>query len=208
MDSASEDRTSTTLLGRLRRAPTDQAAWAEFVERYGPKIYGWCRQAKLQETDARDATQDVLVKLAQKMCTFAYYPAGSFRGWLRTLTHHACADLLDSRKRPGTGSGDSRILELLESVAAREDLVKQLDEVFDRELLEEAMARVRLRVEPHTWEAFRLLALEGCSGAQAAAALGMKVATALVAKSKVQKLIRAELRKLDGGNRPTGKNTA
>jgi RNA polymerase sigma-70 factor (ECF subfamily) len=201
MDSASEARTSTSLLGRLRNAPTDQAAWAEFVERYGPKIYGWCRQWKLQEADARDATQDVLARLAEKMCTFAYDPAGSFRGWLRTLTQHACADLLENRKRPGTGSGDSRVLELLESVAAREDLVKHLDEVFDRELLEEAMARVRLRVEPRTWEAFRLLALERYSGAQAAAALGMKVATALVAKSKVQKLVRAELRKLEGSDR-------
>ena len=199
MDSASEARTSTTLLGRLRNAPTDQAAWAEFVERYGPKIYGWCRQWKLQEADARDATQDVLARLAEKMCTFAYDPAGSFRGWLRTLAYHACVDLLQNRKR-GTGSGDSRILELLESVAAREDLVKHLDEVFDRELLEEAMARVRLRVQAHTWEAFRLLTVEGCSGAEAATALGMKVATALVAKSKVQKLVRAELRKLNGSD--------
>jgi RNA polymerase sigma-70 factor (ECF subfamily) len=201
MESASEDRTSTTLLGRLRRLPTDQAAWAEFVERYGPKIYSWCRQWKLQEADARDATQDVLTRIAQKMRGFAYDPAGSFRGWLRSLTQHACADLIESRKRPGAGSGDSRILGLLESMAAREDLVKQLDKVFDRELVEEAMARVRLRVEPHTWDAFRLLALEGCSGAQAAAALGMKVATALVAKSKVQKLVRAELRKLEGPDR-------
>jgi RNA polymerase sigma-70 factor (ECF subfamily) len=86
----------------------------------------------------------------------------------------------------------------LELVAAREDLVKHLDEVYDRELLEEAMARVRLRLEARTWDAFRLLALEGRSGAEAAAALGMKVATALVARSKVQKLIRAELRKLEG----------
>jgi RNA polymerase sigma-70 factor (ECF subfamily) len=208
MDSAPEDRTSTTLLGRLRHAPTDQAAWAEFVERYGPMIYRWCRQWKLQEADAQDATQDVLARLAEKMRTFAYDSAGSFRGWLRTLTHHACADLLENRKRPGTGSGDSRILELLESVAAREDLVKHLDEVFDRELLEEAMARVRLRVEAHTWEAFRLLALEGCSGAQAAAALGIKVATALVAKSKVQKLVRAELRKLEGSDPAAREATA
>jgi RNA polymerase sigma-70 factor (ECF subfamily) len=198
MDSASDDRTSTTLLGRLRQAPSDQGAWTEFVERYGPTIYGWCRKQKLQEADAHDATQDVLLKLGQKMRSFAYDPAGSFRGWLRRITQHACADLLESRKRPGRGSGDSRILELLESVAARDDLVKHLDEVFDRELLEEAMARVRLRVETRTWEAFRLLALEHCSGAEAAAALGMKVATALVAKSKVQKLLRAELRKLEG----------
>ena len=42
MDSAPEAPTSTTLLGRLRHAPADQAAWSEFVDRYGPKIYRWC----------------------------------------------------------------------------------------------------------------------------------------------------------------------
>jgi RNA polymerase sigma-70 factor (ECF subfamily) len=208
MGSDPDDRTSTTLLGRLRQAPSDPAAWTEFVQRYGPTIYTWCRQRKLQEADARDVTQDVLLKLGQKMCTFAYDPTRSFRGWLRRLTQHACAELLEHRSRPGKGSGDSRILELLKSVAARDDLVKHLDEVFDRELLEEAMARVRLRVEARTWEAFRLLALERCSGPQAAAAVGMKVATALVAKSKVQKLLRAELRKLEGSDPDAREATA
>jgi RNA polymerase sigma-70 factor (ECF subfamily) len=198
MDRGSETRTSSTLLDRLRRAPVDQTAWAEFVDRYGPRIHGWCKRWKLQEADTQDITQDVLVKLADKMRTFAYDPARSFRGWLKTLTQHACIDLLDSRKRRAVGSGDSRVLELLQSVKAREDLVQRLDEAFDRELLEEAMARVQQRVEARTWDAFRLLALEGCSGAQAAAALGMKVPTVLVARSKVQKLIRAELHKLEG----------
>jgi hypothetical protein len=40
----SDSRTSITLLGRLRQAPAEQAAWSEFVERYGRKIYGWCRR--------------------------------------------------------------------------------------------------------------------------------------------------------------------
>ena len=52
MDSSSDSRTSPTLLAWLQRAPTDQAAWGEFVERYGTRIYGWCRQWKLQEADA------------------------------------------------------------------------------------------------------------------------------------------------------------
>jgi len=198
MDSASEVRTSPTLLGRLRQAPADQAAWAEFVERYAPKIYGWCRRWHLQEADAQDATQTVLVKLAEKLRTFAYDPAGSFRGWLRTLTHHACSDLLHSRRRPGRGSGDSQVLELLQTVEARADLVEHLEEEFDRELLEEAMARVRLRVAPHTWDAFRLTALEGWPSARAAAELHMKVAAVFVAKGRVQKMLQAEAQRLEG----------
>jgi RNA polymerase sigma-70 factor (ECF subfamily) len=89
------------------------------------------------------------------------------------------------------------VLEALHAVEAREDLLRRLDDEFDRELFDEAMARVRLRVEPRTWDAFRLLSLEGCSGAQAAEKLGMKVATVFVAKSKVLRMLQEETRSLD-----------
>ena len=197
MERTEDSPTRASLLVRLRDAPTDQAAWREFVRRYGGQIYGWCRHWDLQEADALDVTQDVLLKLADKMRTFAYDPSRSFRGWLRTLTHHAWRDFLDGRRRPGGGSGDTDVLRALAGVEARDDLLRQMEEEFDRELLEEAMGRVRLRVQPHTWEAFRLLAVEGLSGAEAARKLGMKVATVFVARSKVQKMIQEEVRRLD-----------
>jgi RNA polymerase sigma-70 factor (ECF subfamily) len=51
---------------------------------------------------------------------------------------------------------------------------------------------------PRTWEAFERTAVQGPSGAEAALAPGMKVATVFVARSKVQKMIQEELRKLEG----------
>ena len=106
-------RTSVTLLGRLREDPKDQSAWSDFVARYQPKILQWCRGWGLQESDAKDVTQAVLLKLSRLMATFAYDPSRSFRGWLKTLTHHAWRDLVAERKRGGIGSGDSRMGELL-----------------------------------------------------------------------------------------------
>jgi RNA polymerase sigma factor (sigma-70 family) len=197
MDSAGEPRTSPSLLGRLQQAPADQSAWVEFVDRYGRKIYGWCRQWGLQDADAQDVTQMVLARIADKMRAFAYDPARSFRGWLRTLSHHAWSDFLEGRRRGGLASGDTDVLDRLHSVEAGDDLARQLDEECERDLLEQAMARVRLRVEARTWDAFRLLALDGRSGAEAAQQLGMKVATVFVARSKVQRMIQEEARKLD-----------
>ena len=204
MDGGSEPRTSPTLLGRLQQAPADQSAWAEFVDRYGRKIYGWCRHWGLQDADAQDVTQMVLARIADKMRVFAYDPARSFRGWLRTLSHHAWSDFLDGRRRAVLASGDTDVLDLLNSTEAGDDLARQLDEECERDLLEQAMVRVRLRVEPRTWDAFRLLALEGRSGAEAAAQLGMKVSTVFVARSKVQRMIQEEARKLDGPEQEEG----
>jgi RNA polymerase sigma-70 factor (ECF subfamily) len=186
-----------TLLGRLRAAPDDPAAWAEFVASYGRKVHLWCRAWGLQEADAQDVTQNVLLKLAGRMRDFAYDPGKSFRAWLKTLAHHAWQDFLTAQRKPGRGTGDDAVLERLAAVAAGDDLVRRLDEAFDQELLQEAAARVRLRVEPRTWEAFRLLAVEGLAGAEVAAELGMKVATVFVARSKVQRMLREEVARLD-----------
>ncbi len=193
----SPSRTSASLLGRLHRAPDDPAAWDEFVQRYGLKIYQWGRQWGLQDADAEDVTQNVLLEIARKMRTFTYDPARSFRGWLKTLTHAAWCHLLESRRRRPPGSGDKHIHELLETIAARDQLVERLQEQYDHELLAEAEVRVRLRVDAPTWEAFRLLAIEGQSGAEAAAQLGMSVGTVFKCKSRVQKMLRDEVAKLD-----------
>jgi len=140
MTNVSLPTTRLTLLDLLRQDPSDQAGWDEFVERYGRHIYRWCRQWKLQDADAKDVTQNILVKLTQK-----------------------------------------------------------LEEAFDLELLEAAKVRVRLRVAPHTWEAFRLMALESLPVAEVAARVHLQVAMVYVAKSKVQKMLQEEIGKLESG---------
>ena len=192
--------TPVSLLSRLCRDPNNPGAWEEFVQHYGPKVLLWCRHWGLQRADAEDVTQDVLLDVAQKMQTFRYDPARSFRAWLKTLAHGAWCDWLKRRSRQAQGTGDSRVLELLQTTAARDDLVRKLEEGYDAELLETAGVRVRLRVGPRSWEAFRLLAFEGKSGAEAAAQLGMTVGAVFMAKSRVQKMLREEIRKLEEGN--------
>src|SRR5438034_7196871 len=143
--------TRVTLLTRLRQDPSDQSGWDEFVERYGRHIYRWCRQWKLQDADAEDVTQNILIKLSQKLRAFAYDPSLSFRGWLKTVAHHAWRDFEDSRRRAQPAAGDSQVRERMLTLEAREDLAQKLEEAFDLELLEAAKVRVRLRVAPHTW---------------------------------------------------------
>jgi len=96
--------------------------------------------------DAEDVTQTVLAKLTEAMRDFRYDPSRSFHAWLKTITRRAWSDLVAHRHRA--------------------DLERQLEEAFDRELLEVATLRVQQRVAPRTWEAFRLMALEGLPGAE------------------------------------------
>jgi RNA polymerase sigma-70 factor (ECF subfamily) len=200
MSADESSATSLTLLGRLRRNSNDQEAWAAFVERYGRKVYAWCRHWGLQEVDCQDVTQEVLLELTRQMSTFEYEPTGSFRAWLKTVAYRAWCDFLSARQRTRASGGDNVALDRLASPAAGEDLVRQMDEECERELLEQAMARVRLRVQPHTWQAFVLTALEGHSGAEVATRLQMQVGAVYVARSKVQKMLQEEVQRLEKGS--------
>jgi RNA polymerase sigma factor (sigma-70 family) len=199
MDPASANATDISLLMRVGRDPGNKGAWRDFVERYGRQVFLWCRHWQLQEADAEDVTQNVLLILAEKMREFRYDPNGSFRAWLKTVAHHAWSKHVAGQSRPGRGSGDSAVLPVLASLAARDDLATRLEEEFDRELLDLAMLRVAQRVEAHTWNAFQLLAINGVSGAEAAAQLGMQLGMVYVAKGRVQKLLQEEIRLLERG---------
>jgi RNA polymerase sigma factor (sigma-70 family) len=188
--------TSLTLLERVQKLPADREAWDEFVRRYHPMIRAWCLKWGLQVFDAHDVAQDVLVKLLAAMRTFQYDPARSFHAWLKTVTQHALSHFSAGRRRePGQIGPDIPIAELVD---ARNDLEQGLESLFDRDLIAIAMRRVEKRVKPVTWDAFRLAALEGLTGQDAARRLGIPVAHVFVARNRVQKLLQEEIRIMKG----------
>jgi RNA polymerase sigma factor (sigma-70 family) len=202
-DKAPDSSTRVSLLIRVAQlGPIDQQAWREFVTYYGAKMYQWCQGWGLQDADAQDVTQQILLKLASILRTFTYDPARSFRAWLRTLTHHAWHDVLTVQHRAIPGSGDSGVVQRLLSIPARDDFCQRLEEAFDHELLQQAIDEVRTRVQPATWEAFRLTAFENIPPIEVACRLNKKVATVYMLRSKVQKMLRAELQRLGGKDAP------
>jgi RNA polymerase sigma-70 factor (ECF subfamily) len=205
MAEGSELRTGTTLLVLLRDF-TDEA-WRGFVDRYGPPLYRWCRGWRLQEADAQNVTQEVLLKLYQKLRSFTYNrAAGTFRAWLKTVAHHAWQDYLDAQRRLGAkGAACSGVVEALNAAPAGVDLAEALAAEFDLELLDEAKARVRLQVSDRDWLIFQELALHGRSGAEVAAEHGIAVATVFMIRSRVQQKLKDTVRALEeGGPRARG----
>ncbi len=192
MESSSDSGTRISLLHRLRDNAHDQRAWQDFVDHYGPRIHAWCLRWHLQEADAQDVTQNVLLKLARHLQSFQYDASRSFRSWLKTVTHHAWFDFLEANRR-NRSAQDSAVLASLE---ARQDLEQRLAEGYDQERLQAAMNHARCRVAPQTWAAFQLTALEGLSGAEAAERIPMAVSQVFVAKRRVQKMIQDELQRL------------
>jgi RNA polymerase sigma-70 factor (ECF subfamily) len=194
----SDSRTQRTLLERLAQAGDgNQAAWAEFIDRYGRKIYGWCLRWGLRREDAQDVTQVVLLKLVRRMKDFTYDPTRRFRAWLKTVTHHAWRDFVDGRHSTPIARGGDAGWAQLQCLAARDDLSRELEGLFDLELLETAMQRVRQRAAPHTWMAFSMTAVEGIPAPEVARRLGMKVSRVWAARSVIQQRLQEECRRLE-----------
>jgi RNA polymerase sigma-70 factor (ECF subfamily) len=196
--------TSLTLLRQLGD-PGNERAWWTFLERYQPLIYGWCRRWGLGHTDAEEVSAAVLAKLVELMRTFVYDPRQCFRGWLKTVVHNEVRSRWRQvARRPGDrGSGDPKVHKQLEAVEAPGgvgDLVEELDGTMQRDLrrAQRVTARVRERVQPHTWQAFWLTAIEKESASEVAGKLGMTVAAVYMAKSGVSQKLREEGAKLLG----------
>src|SRR5437660_10001 len=84
--------TRASLLSRLRK-DDDPEAFTEFANHYRAFILAWCRKAGLQEANAEDLAQQILLRLWKLMKRFVYDPErGRFRDWLKTVIRRAIAD--------------------------------------------------------------------------------------------------------------------
>ncbi|TWU56969.1 ECF RNA polymerase sigma factor SigE [Rubripirellula tenax] len=193
------DETSPTLLGRLAAGPSDDA-WNEFVEQYAPAVHAWAWQSGLQESDAADVTQEVLMKLLEKMQTFRYdRSVGSFRGWLKTVTVNAAKDLGRRISRLPDGPAG---LSSVGDPKSWDDLSRRIDEEYQRQLVRQAEQLVRTRVNEQQWMVYELLVQQECSASDVAKQLEMKLADVYVAKSRLLKRLRdvvTTLESIDAG---------
>ncbi|MFK7820786.1 MAG: RNA polymerase sigma factor [Planctomycetaceae bacterium] len=191
--------TSATLLLRLQDIE-DHDAWTAFVETYAPVVFSWCRRFRLQDSDAADVTQDVLVKLMRSMQEFRYEPGkGRFRGWLKTVTANTIRDLSRSfeQRTRATGSKDTQaLLNSLQAPNAIDALVTDLEARHQRELLEQAATAVQPRVKQHTWEAWKRTSMERVPASEVASQLGIAIGDVYVARSRINKMLTEEVQKL------------
>jgi len=189
--------TSVSLLERLRLHP-DAAAWRELVDLYTPLIRGWLRRHAVSEADADDLTQEVMAVVVRELPHFQHNQRrGAFRNWLRTITAHRLRASWRDRKSLPEATGDSDFLKMLDQL---EDPASDLSRLWEREHDRHVARRLLELIEPHfeasTWQAFRRVVLDGCKAAAVAEELGLSVNAVLLAKSRVLRRFREEMRGL------------
>src|SRR4051812_90823 len=182
--------TSLTWLGRLATAPSGPD-WRRLVDGYAPLLRGWLARAGVPASEYDDLVQEVLLVVFRRVAEFDRRGAGAFRGWLRgVLANHVRKYFRD---RPAASAVDPDELAADDSV-----LAKAWDREHDEYLAARALRAVEGDFTPATWQAFRRQVFARRTAADAAAELGLSVNAALLAKSRVLKRLREELRGLVG----------
>lgn len=198
-----EPETRPSLMLRLRD-PGDQQAWAEFVAIYEPLLLRLMRSRGLQEADARDVTQQVIVAVMQAVD--AWQPDGraaSFRRWLFGIARRLALKCLQrgipARGPARRGAGGTDMLELLNNLPEPEArTVSAFEDEYRTQIFQWAAARVRDDFRETTWRAFWQTCVLGQPVADVAEALGTTAGNVYVARSRVIARLRQCIEEFEG----------
>ena len=202
MKSAISD-TRHSLLLRLPD-PHDIAAWDQFVAIYQPLVFRLARSKGFQEADAHDIVQEVLLAVAKAIDRWEPDPAkGRFRDWLFRIARNLMINFLTRRKYQSL-AGSECIAELIDLQPQTTEFDTEVTREFELEYRREqfwlAADMVRQQVKLHTWEAFRLTAIEEVSIAKVAKQLNMKEGSVVVARCRVLARLRKAVAELETHN--------
>ncbi|MFO0831883.1 MAG: sigma-70 family RNA polymerase sigma factor [Phycisphaerales bacterium] len=177
--------THASLLARLGQSLDGgaDAAWREFVDRYGELIRGFCRSRNVLGADCDDVVQEVLLSLAKAMPGFRYDPAkGKFRSYLKTVTLHAIFRK-SGQKHRGEALAD---VEALTHAAAADDVVDATwEQEWRRYHLRRAMQVIDAEFSSRDRAAFSRYAVAGEDGGMISKDLGISMDALYQIKTRI-----------------------
>jgi len=172
------------------------------------------RKAGLNDAEAQEVVQETVIAVARKIGEFKADPQrGSFKSWLLGQARWRIGDQFRARKRAArvfeeppaplaealrVGRDDTSGTEPLHGVAdpAADQLQALWNGEWEQHVLRTALERVKAQVGVKQFQMFDLHARKGLSVAETAHALGTTRAAVYMAKSRVGRLVRHEVKKL------------
>ena len=182
--------THASLLIRARGG--DGVAWEDLCRVYRPLIVSWIRRQGIPASDRDDLVQEILMTVVRGLPSFQHSgQPGSFRSWLRTIAHSRSYDYWKSSTRRASAPGAGAAVEALAELEAPDSPLNRFwTEEHDRYVLRCLLDMMELEFESGTVRAFRRVALDGATAAEAAAELAMTVAAVYAARARVLRRLR------------------
>lgn len=183
---------------------SDNASWQDFFDTYWKLIYGTARAAGLSPSESEDTVQETIISVAKHMPDFRYRPGarrGSFKRWLLNLTKWRIKDQFRRRLRnpafvPLTDSGEQSlsVQDLPDPLSSRLDERWEAD--WERNLVDAALERLKLTVDPKHYQIFQLHAIKQWPASKVARHLRVSIPQVYVVKHRLEQRAAAILKVL------------
>ena len=188
--------TRDSLLIRVRDRE-DQAAWEQFARLYRPVVYQLARARGLQDADAQDLAQRVLLSVSAAIGKWESREGIKFRHWLRRIAKNETLKFLSRKPVDVAHGGSSALNAFRQHPDAQDDLEESIELEYRRQLIRDAAQSVRSRAEETTWLAFSLTMIDGMPIRQAANQLGQSEGSIYAARSRILRRIRNAVQELE-----------
>ncbi|QDU75315.1 ECF RNA polymerase sigma factor SigE [Bremerella volcania] len=187
------NETSLSLLHRLRHA-SESDSWTRLVDMYAPLIRAWLRKYDVQESDAEDLVQEVLVAVSKDVSNFEHKgQPGAFRAWLKGILVNRLRNFWRTRDRRREARGESDLdRRLAELESPTSELSRLWNDEHDRYVLKQLLILAKPHFTPTTWTAFDRVALRGESPRDVASEMQISLNAVITAKSRVLRRLRLE----------------
>ena len=187
--------TRDSLLVRLSD-PMDRVAWEQFCEIYRPVVYRIARARGVQDADAQDIAQRVLMSVADAISSWKRQEGTGFRNWLRRVAKNETLKFL-TRRPQDIAPGGSSVIEGIRNAKVESEIEQSIELEYRRQLIRRAATMVRERAEESTWMAFSMTMVDGISIEAAARELSTSVGAVYAARSRIVRRIREMVRQLE-----------
>jgi len=194
-------KTRVSLILRLSQ-PADAEAWEEFCAIYLPVIFRIGKSRGLQEADAHDFSQNVLVRVARSVKDWnPDKESGSFGGWLGTIARNLLIDFLRRDQKRHLTADNSSVRRALDEAVDPCSTAAHCQTLIDQQLKQQlfiwAAGKVESGVQATTWQAFWRTAVLNESVEEVAEDLKMTPGAIYVARSRMIVRIRKTIESAD-----------
>lgn len=176
------DSTPTSLWDRVLGG--ESAAWEKLVEVWTPCIYEFCRRKGIQEADAGDVVQQVMIRVFRFRENFSPEAEGHrLKAWLLMIISQVIADYYrqfagKNQARGGSGMANqmANLAETLDTASANDSV--EGEPLFDAGLwMARTLDIIRAEVTEETWRVFEMFKIQNQTAKEVGEHFGLKETT-------------------------------
>lgn len=198
--------TRKSLLAKVRGG--DEVSWQEFYTAYKPLILLCGGDCGLTQDEKEELVQKVMCEIFQKDIIGKYDPdnvpthivfkfdpsKGRFRHYLRKIIRYQAIRIFNQRKNHESIDAENSPVR---SISSNDEWNAAWDEEWYRHILHMAMTELKGRVQPETFVAFEMYAVQNRKVEEVANFLNLSVSSVYTAKSRCISALREIIKDLE-----------